>query len=111
LEDADEIPDGDAYGEEILENALHLANVQLRGDQFVDDGGMGLLEVIQKLLDILPAENFMRTAFDGFREVRHQNGGRIDDGVAGDFGIFAFDLGDPGGGKLEDRFSGGNALE
>jgi hypothetical protein len=46
-----------------------------------------------------------------FGEVGDQDRRGIDDGVAVYFGVLALDVGDPGGGQLEDRFHGGRAHE
>ena len=55
LEDAGEIANGDSLGEEVLEDTLNLADGELGRNQFVDDGGVGLLEIIEESLHILAA--------------------------------------------------------
>ena len=72
---------------------------------------MGLLEVVEEDLDVLAAEDFVAVALDGFGKMGDEDGGGVHDGVAADLGVFAFGVGDPGGGELEDRLDGGQALE
>ena len=43
FQNAREIADGDSFGQQILQDALHLADIQLRRDQLRDHGRMGLL--------------------------------------------------------------------
>ena len=43
--------------------------------------------------------------------MRDEDRGGIDDGVTGEFSIFAFGVGDPGGGKLKDRLGGWDSFE
>ena len=48
FQDAGEVADGDAFGQQVLEDALHLADGELGRDQFVDDRRVGLLEIVQQ---------------------------------------------------------------
>ena len=81
------------------------------GNEFGNDGAVGLLEVVEQVLHVLPAEDFVAVALDGLGKMGDEDGGGIHDGVAADLGVFAFGVGDPGGGELEDRLDGGQALE
>src|SRR5688572_2955705 len=99
LEDAGEIADGNPFGEEILQNALDLADSELRGNEFVHDGGVRLLEMIEQVLYILTAENFVAITLHHLREMGDENGRSIDDSKTPEFGVLAFAVGDPGGGK------------
>ena len=61
-----EIADGNALGQQVLQNALHLADIQLRGNQFGHHRRMGLLEIVEQVLDVLAAENFVAMAAHRF---------------------------------------------
>src|SRR5438876_813057 len=110
LKDASQIANGDAFGEKVLKNPLHLADVQQIWNQFVHDGRVGLLEIIEQDLDILAAEDLRAIPFDRFGEVGDQDGGGVHKGKAADLRIFAFHVGNPGCGQSEDGFDSGSAV-
>ena len=111
FENTREVADGNSLGQQVLQNALHLADAELRGDQFIHHGGVGLLEIIQQNLHVLARENFVARAADGLRQMRDQHGRRIHDGVTRDLGGLAVGIGHPGGGQLENRLHRRHALE
>ena len=82
FQDACQVADGEALGQQVLEDALHLPDRELRRHQFVDERRMRLLQVIEQDLDILAAQDVMAAAAHRFAEVRDQHRGRIHDGEA-----------------------------
>src|SRR5688572_9753598 len=73
LENAGEVTNGNPFGEQILQNALHLANGELCRNQFVHNRWMSLLQIIEQVLHILPAKNFVAVTFDRFGEMRDEH--------------------------------------
>ena len=57
LQNAGQVADADALGEQILQDALHLADGELARDEFGNNGWMRQLEIVQQHLHVLPREN------------------------------------------------------
>ncbi len=103
LEDGDEVADRDALLEEPLEHAVQRAERDLPGHHLVDERGVGLLERVDHLLHVLPAEHLARVGLEHLHEVRGDDGGGVDDDVAEGLGLHAAAGGDPAGGHAEAR--------
>ena len=59
--------------------------LKLRGNQFIHDRRIGLLQIIEQHLHILARENFVAMPADGFRKMRDQHRRRVHDRVTGRF--------------------------
>ena len=71
------------FGQQVLQDALHLADGELRRNQFVDHGGMRLLEIVEQHLHVLAAEDLVAVAAHRFGQVGDQHRGGIHHGVTG----------------------------
>ena len=67
FQDFRKVSDGKAFRQKVLQEPVHLSNTELSRDQFVDHRGMGFLEVVQKMLNILPGKDVGRLLLDGLR--------------------------------------------
>ena len=65
FEDAGEVANGESLGQQVLEDALDVADIQLAGNQLVDDCRVRLFKVVEQHLDILPRKNQMGLPLDG----------------------------------------------
>jgi hypothetical protein len=72
---------------------------------------MGLFEVVQQHLHILPTQNLVSVPSHRLGEVRHQDRRGIDHRVTVDLGVLALVVGDPDGRQLKDRFHRGSTLQ
>ena len=111
FEDAGQVADGDALGQQVLQNTLHLADVELRRHQFIHQRRVRQFEVVQQHLNVLPAENFVAAPADGLAQVGDQDGRGIHHREAAHLGRFALGVPNPGCGQLKDRLDGRHAFE
>ena len=106
-----EIADGNLFAEELLENALDFAEGEEARDEFIDEFGLRFRESIEKTLGFLTSEKLVRVLADDFGEMRGEDGGLVNDSVAGGEGLFLEAGNDPQSGGSEGGFVGGNAVD
>ena len=111
LQNERQVFDRHAFAEEVLQDALDDAEVDQVGEEFGDEGGVGLLDAVDERLDFLAREDEVGDLFEGFREVGDHHGCGIHDAVAIDFGGAFFFFCDPDGFNAEDGFACGDAFE
>ena len=111
LQNAGQAADADALGEEVLQDALHLTDGELAGDEFGNHGRVRQLEIVEQHLDVLPGEDLGALPLHRLGQMRDEHRRGIDHGVTADFGVLALDIGDPRRGQLEHRLDCGHALE
>ena len=111
FQDAGEIADGNAFREQVLQNALHLAEAQLCRDQFIHHRRVRLLQIVNQRLHVLPRQNFVAMPAHRFRQMGDQHRRRVHDGEPGQLGILTLHIRHPSGGQLINRLDGRDALE
>ena len=111
FEDGLQVANGDAFAEEVVQDALQLAGLDLRGDDFFDQGGGFFLELLEEGSDFFAGDQLGGVGLDDFGDVGSQDTGGFDDGVVHHFGLGALAFGDPPGGETEGGFLGFDALE
>ena len=111
LHDDREIFDRDAFAQKVLQHALDDADIHEIGNEFAHERGVRFLHVIHERLHVLPSEDEVRRAFDGFGKMRDQHRARIDDGVAVNLRRALFLLADPRRIDAKNRLDRGDAFQ
>ena len=97
--------------QKILEDAHDGAEREDAGHQFFHQFGIGLGQIVEQVLHLLAANQFMAMLFDDLADMGGHDRGAVNDGVAGNLGPFFFVFGDPDGRQAEGGFGGGDALD
>ncbi len=95
FEDQQQVANRNAFAQQILQHALHFADGEQTRHEFVDDDRVVLLDVVEQRGGLLTAEQIRRVRLDQLGEMRRDDAGRIDDGIARQLRVAARVLGNP----------------
>ena len=111
FEDAHQISDRDHLGQQVLQDALNLPDVQKVRHEFVDQCRVIVLQGVDQHLHILTSQNLIGVTSNRFTQVRDHHGGCIHNRVAGHLSVSPLYFIHPGRRQLEYRFGGWNTLK
>ena len=109
--DGQEVADGHALADKVLEHLLQGAEGQDAGHQLFHDLGRALRQIVEQGLDFLTAQEFMQILLEDLCQVRGDDRGRVHHRVAGHDRLVLLGVGDPQGRQVEGRFQGFDALD
>ena len=82
LQNGDQVADGDAFAEQMLEDLLDLADAELLGHELADQGRVLGLDAVEQRLHVLATEDRGRVLANDLRQVGGDDRRRVDDGIA-----------------------------
>ena len=111
FEDGGQIADRDALAEQDLQHALNARGGDERRHQILEQFALFLRQVLEQLLHLAVGQEIRHIALEQFGQMRRQNGGGVDHGVAAHRRFF-LDAGvDPGRRQSEGRLGGVRARQ
>lgn len=73
FEDGFQIADGDAFPQQVGENLVDLGDAEQIRDEFFDDFGRSLTQIVEELVDLLTGDEFVAVFLDDFGEVSDED--------------------------------------
>src|SRR5690606_15865547 len=106
-----QVANRDVLPQQVAKHLVQLMNLQDVGNEFVDQFGGGFTQVLEQVMHLLAAEQFVRVLPNDFHQVSDENGTGFDDAVSEHLGPFPLAEFDPLGGAAERRFGGRHARD
>ena len=100
------IPDGNGFPEQISQDFLQSARADNAGNGILHDTAVGLFQVFQKIIDLLPVEQFIQMLLDDLRKMGDDHRSGIDQGITCHFRLDFPILANPFRRDMEGRIHG-----